>query len=96
MRMRRSKEEIVRVVEQYRSSGMTRAEFCRRSGIPVATMGNYCRRHAGRGLVQVEVEAPQKQAGQIAIVLGRDRRVEIGSGFDDAILMRVIRVVEAA
>jgi len=96
MRVRRSKEEIIRVVEQYRSSGMTRAEFCRRAGIPVATMGNYCRRHAGRGLVRVEVEAVEKQSGQIAIVLGSDRRVEIGADFDDATLMRVIRAVEAA
>jgi hypothetical protein len=96
MRIRRSKEEIVKVIEQYRSSGMSRAEFCRRSGIPLGTMSNYCRRHAGRGLVRVELEAAEKQVGQIAIVLGSGRRIEIGSDFSDTVLMRVIRTVEAA
>jgi hypothetical protein len=96
MRIRRSKEEIARVMDQYLSSGMSRAEFCRRSGIPLGTMSNYCRRHSAHTFVQVEVETADGPAGQIAIVLAGGRRVEVATEFDDTALLRVIRIVEAA
>ncbi|HYO82376.1 MAG TPA: hypothetical protein VES20_13315 [Bryobacteraceae bacterium] len=96
MRVRRNREEISRVVEEYRASGLTRVEYSRRSGIALSTLSNYCRRQKTSGLVRVQVEkAPKLQSG-FALVLARGRRVEIGGQFDEAELIRLIRVIEAA
>ena len=96
MRIRRSQEEIGRVVEEYRSSGLTRAEYCRRSGVALSTLSNYCRRHKTAGLVRVNVEDTPAHQPRFALVLAGGRRVEIGSQFGEAELMRLIRAVEAA
>jgi predicted transcriptional regulator len=96
MRTRRSKEEISRVVEEFRASGLTRVEYSRRSGVPVSTLSNYWRRHKGKALVRVQVEEAAGQAAAFAMVLARGRRIEIGSHFDAAALVRLIRAVEAA
>jgi hypothetical protein len=96
MRTRRSKEEIVKVLAQYRSSGLTRMEFCRRAGIPIGTMNNYCRRDSGRGFVRVELQRASPEQSPMTVVLAKDRRIEIGAAFDDAVLLRLVRVVEAA
>lgn len=93
--MRRSKEEIRRVVEEFRSSGLTRVEYSRRSGVPVSTLSNYCRRHKSSALVRVQVEEAAGQSDQFAVVIG-SRRIEMGSHFDAAALVRLIRAVEAA
>ncbi len=96
MRVRRTREQISRVVEDFRASGLTRIEYSRRSGIALSTLSNYCRRHKASGLVRVEVEkAPKLQSG-FALVLAGGRRIEIGGQFDEADLIRLIRVVEAA
>lgn len=96
MRIRRSKEEISRVVEEFRASGLTRVEYSRRSGVPVSTLSNYCRRHKGSTLVRVQVEEAAGQQERFALVLARGRRIEIGSQFDASALVRLIRAVEAA
>jgi hypothetical protein len=96
MRVHRTKEEVSKIVEEFRASGLTRVEYSRRSGIALSTLGNYCRRHKADGLVRVEVDKPARLASGLAVVLGRDRRIEIGGPFDAAELMRLIRAVEAA
>ncbi len=96
MRVRRTREQISRVVEDFRASGLTRIEYSRRSGIALSTLSNYCRRQKLSGLVRVQVEkAPKLQSG-FGLVLARGRRIEIGGRFDEADLIRLIRVVEAA
>ena len=96
MRIRRSKEEISGVVEEFRASGLTRVEYSRRSGVPLSTLSNYCRRQRAVGLVRVKVEETAAQQQGFAVVLTGGRRIEAGSQFDSAALMRLIRAVEAA
>lgn len=96
MRIRRNQEEIRRVVQEYRSSGLTRAEYCRRSGVALSTLSNYCRRQKGVGLVRVNVEDTSAQQPRFGLVLACGRRIEIGPQFGEAELMRLIRAVEAA
>jgi hypothetical protein len=96
MRIRRKEEEIRTVVEEYRASGLTRVEYCRRSGVALSTLSNYCRRHKSSGLIRVNVEDTPGQPARFALVLAGGRRIEIGSQFSDVELMRLIRAVEAA
>jgi hypothetical protein len=98
MRVYRTTEEISRVVEEFRASGLTRIEYSRRAGIALSTLSNYCRRHRARGsgLVRVEVDRAARLGSSFALVLARDRRVEMAGQFDEAELIRLIRAVEAA
>jgi hypothetical protein len=93
--MRRSEEEISRIIEEFRASGLTRVAYSRRSGVPVSTLSNYCRRYKGNALVRVQVEEAAGQARPLALVIG-SRRIEIGCDFNAAALVRLIRAVEAA
>lgn len=98
MRNRRSAEEIDRVVEQYRASGLTQIEYCRQTGMVLSTLGRYLRR--GRGseqrLVRVNLESECEPFAGFVLVLGNGRRIESGWRFGDAELARVIRVAENA
>ena len=96
MRIRRSKEEISKLVEEFRASGLTRAEYCRLSGLSLSTLGNYCRREQAGGFVRVKVEEPRMGHARLSVVLTAGRRIEIGTSFNEAELLRLIRVVEAA
>ena len=96
MRVRRTKEEISRVVEEFRASGLTRIEYSRRSGVAVSTLSNYCRRHSSGALVRVEVDQGPTSQPRFTLLLAGNRRIEIGGQFDEGAVMRLIRAVEAA
>jgi transposase-like protein len=74
----RSKEEIRKLVEGFRTSGMTRREYCARHGIGMSTL-DYWRRARQRQkpttLVQVTMEEVQPQTG-FAVVLANGRLIE--------------------
>lgn len=98
MAQRRSVEEMDRLVEQYRASGLTQIEYCRQTGTVLSTLGRYLRRRNGaeQRLLRVDVKpAPEAGAGFV-VVLGNGRRIESGWRFGDAELARLIRVAESA
>ena len=92
MRVRRTREEAVRVVEENRASDQTRVEYSRRSGIALSTLSNYCRRNNACGLVGVEVDNAARLHSRFALVLAR---ADASGHFDEAELIRLIRAVEA-
>ena len=97
MRRRRSAEEVERLLEDYRASGMTQIEYCRQADMALSTLGRYLRRRrqSGQRLVRVSLEsAPERDRGFV-LVLGNGRRIESGWKFGDAELARLIRVAEA-
>jgi hypothetical protein len=96
MAQRHSVEEMDRLVEQYRASGLTQIEYCRQTGMVLSTLGRYLRRRSGgeQRLVRVDVEAAP-EAGFV-VVLGNGRRIESGWRFGETDLARVIRVAESA
>jgi transposase len=100
MSRRRSAEEIRRVLEQYRASGLTQAQFCEQAGIKLSTLGRYVRSDRKTGqpqqLVRVKVEAPAEPDSGFVVMLGNGRRIASGWGFSDAALARLIRVTEDA
>lgn len=97
MRRRRTAEEITELVEQYRTSGMTRLAFCAQAGVARSTLDRYLgqRRTTGQRLLRVRLQRQPEHNSGFAIVLGNGRRIEAGWNFADAELARVIRVAEA-
>ena len=97
MARRRSVEEIERLLEQYRASGMTQAAYSEQAGIALSTLGRHLRRRGGcdQRLIRVSVESAPEADGGFALVLGNGRRIESGWRFGEAELARLIRVAEA-
>jgi hypothetical protein len=91
-----SKQELQRKIKEFASSGLTRGEFSRRSGIPVTTL-DYWRRVGNRRprLMEVAVVGGHSNPG-FTMALNNGRRIESSWGFSDAELMRLIRVAESA
>ena len=100
MAQRRSVEEMDRLVEQYRASGLTQIEYCRQTGMVLSTLGRYLRRRSGaeQQFLRVKVDAaPEAGAGAgFVVVVGNGRRIESGWRFVETDLARVIRVAESA
>ena len=96
-RRRRSAEEIERLLEQYRASGMAQAEYSAQEGIALSTLGRYLRRdgQSEQRLVRVRLQSGWDVGPGFALVLGNGRRIESGWTFGEAELARLIRVAEA-
>ena len=98
MARRRSAEEMDELLEQFRASGLTQAEYCRQTGTILSTLGRYLRRRSGgeQRLLRVNVESTPEPGAGFVVVLGNGRRIESGWRFGDADLARLIRVAEGA
>ena len=98
MLRRRNSEEMRQVVEQFRASGLSQIEYCRRTSMVLSTLGRYLRRINNREqpLVRVKVEAPPEPDTGFVLMLGNGRRIASGWGFGEAELARLIRVAESA
>jgi len=92
-KQKRSPEEIRRLIEEFRSSGLKRREFCQRHGMAVTTLDYWRHTHKGKPrLVQVAVEGPDRG---FVLVLANGRRIESSWKFAEADLQRLIRAAEA-
>ena len=98
MAQRRSQEEVQQILEQFRASGLSQMEYCRRSGMVLSTLGRYLRRHssAEQQLIRVKVETSPEPDTGFVLMLGNGRRIASNWTFDDAALARLIRVAESA
>ena len=99
MAAKRSPEEIQRMLEGYRESGMRRADYCRSQCIPVTTLDYYLHREAVRArprLAKVTVSAEKPELpSSFGLVLRNGRRIESVWSFPEADLSRLIRIAEA-
>jgi hypothetical protein len=101
---RRTAEEIAAMMTGYEQSGLTRRDYCQRRGIPLSTFGYYRHQHRQKGrkpaLVAVRLEASEtarpasSTSSPMAVVLRNGRRIEVASGFVEAELGRLLRLVE--
>jgi hypothetical protein len=98
MAQRRSSAEIQQVVEQFRASGLSQMEYCRRTGMVLSSLGRYLRRSKSpeQQLVRVKVEAPAEPGTGFVLTLGNGRRIASGWGFGETELARLIRIAERA
>jgi hypothetical protein len=97
--VKRSAEEVQRLLDDYQQSGMTRAEYCRHRGIPLHRLDYYRRRAARKAaprLARVTLTSARNASPcAFSLVLENGRRIESGWDFSDADLARLIRVAEA-
>lgn len=95
----RSESDVMQMVESYEQSGLGRAEYCQREGIPVTTLAYYLRRQKTKPphLVSVTIaENEQSTSSGFVLVLPNGRRIECGWGFAEASLARLLRVAGQA
>src|SRR4051812_3625202 len=104
MGQRRSVAERRRLIEEHRTSGVTRREFCEQHRIPLTTLDSWKRAERNlknRRLLAVKVEdngariKTQPSVG-FTLNLANGRRIESSWNVADADLIRIIRVVESA
>jgi hypothetical protein len=96
-------QQMRRMLEEYKASGLSRREFCQQRSIALTTFDYWQREHAGKPrrqarrprLVKVEV-APSETAGQFRLSLANGRRIESSWRFAEAELARLIRIAESA
>ena len=104
---RRTRVEMEQIAAEFTSSGLKRAEFCRRHGMSLGTLTRYLKQQhqeadsgvANDGLVRVELVgtklASDRDSGcRLAVTLAHGRKVEVRAGFDPSTLEGVIRVLE--
>ena len=96
-------QQMKRMLEEYRASGLSRQEFCQQRSIALTTFDYWRREHgvkAGKKarsprMVKVEVAASET-AGQFTLSLANGRRIESSWRFAEAELARLIRIAESA
>jgi hypothetical protein len=103
-KQRRTSAEVKQIAAGFASSGLTKVEFCRREQISSSTLFRHLQRAketssaaAKAGLIAVEVIGSRLERdgnGGLSVVLPRGRRIEVGAGFDEATLQRLILVLE--
>lgn len=104
---RRKREEALALVAEYEASGLKRGEFCAGHGLSVATLDLYrkrVRRNAATSkLVAVELHPASRPTAKassgsfpVAVVLGNGRRIEIGPGWNAAMLAELVCALERA
>jgi len=83
--------------EEFEASGLTRREFAARAGMSVSAL-DYWRARARRGdrMVEVELTPPVcwPAGSALTLVLGNGRRIEVGAGFENETLARLLAVAE--
>ncbi|MFN8938517.1 MAG: IS66 family insertion sequence element accessory protein TnpB, partial [Acidobacteriota bacterium] len=87
------------LVAAFERSGLTRKAFCKSMGIAVTTLDYYRRRvkvePGGQvGLVAVERKPDGVKREPLVLVLRGGLRLEIGAGFDEATLCRIVGAVD--
>lgn len=96
-------QQMRRMLEEYKASGLSRQEFCQQRSIPLTTFDYWRREHGVKPgkqarparMLKVEVAASEA-SGQFTLSLANGRRIESSWRFADAELARLIRIAESA
>jgi transposase-like protein len=96
-RIRRTAEQIQRLVAEFECSGQTIEEFAQRHGVAISTVGRWLRRHPqGQHPRLVEVKrAPAPGSSRIAALrLCRGMVLELDRGFEAEPIARLVQLLE--
>ena len=97
-------QQMRRMLEEYKASGLSRRKFCEQRSIALTTFDYWRREHAGkprkqarrRRLVKVEVAPGETTEQGFTLNLANGRRIESAWQFGEAELARLIRIAESA
>ena len=103
---RRSRAEIEQLVAEFEASGLGRTAFCRQRGLSLSTLARYRSVQQqtsgeatnGKRWLAVEISGVAAATGGggtsgLAVALPGGWRIEVGRGFDDETLKRLLGVV---
>lgn len=76
-RVRRNAEQRQELIEAYRVSGLSQAEFCRREGIEPTTLNHWLRGRAKPGRARVPRARRKKSCGFAQVQVACPERVEV-------------------
>jgi hypothetical protein len=107
-RRRRTRQEVQRLVGEFGTSGLSRAEFCRIHGMRLSTLQRGLKRERTeprdiqsdrKRLVRVKViggsgTGDRESPCAMAVVLAKGRRIELRRDFDATQLRRVVEALE--
>jgi transposase-like protein len=90
---KRSREDWLRLVGEYQSSGLSVNEFSRRNGVGPWTLRDWLKRSKVETVSFVEVGS-EKQAAEYRVVLRGGRELRISGAFNEAVLQNLIGLLE--
>lgn len=99
----RSVTEAARLAAAYKSSGLSRQEFCKRNDVTLSTLARYVKRHGkqkaesaeSERLLRVEMLPMEGPPGsELLVVLSNGRRIEVRRGFDAHTFEQLIDLLE--
>lgn len=101
-RVRRSRDEIRKLVGEFQQSGQSQEEFADSIGVHTNTVSKWVReqRHRKSGQrqavvpVRVKAEQPQEDLTGIELVLRNGRVIRLGRDFDGNTLNKLIELLE--
>jgi transposase-like protein len=100
-RRRRSREEVRCLVEEFRESGLSRAEFAEKSGVHQNTVSLWLRRgqedDEPHGLVPVRLRdaAPPRDSG-VEVALRDGLTIRLRRGFDREVLIEALAALDGS
>ncbi len=97
-------QQMRRMLEEYKASGLSRRKFCEQRSIALTTFDYWRREHSGKPrrqarrprLVKVEVARPPAATRSFTLRLANGRSIESSWGFDEEELARLIQIAERA
>ena len=95
-RKRRSREEIVELVGEFKSSGLTQRKFSENRGIALSELQRslkIVRRASEPQLMAVQIESDEKADRGLELRVGEGYRIKIGTGFCSTTLRRLLEVL---
>lgn len=98
----RSRAEADLLVAEYEASGLNRQAFCDEKKIPLKTLSRYVTRYRQSSCgdagppqwVSVEVKEPTARGGELVVLVGGNRRIEVRRGFDASTLQDLVKALE--
>jgi hypothetical protein len=97
-RKRRSREQIVELVREFKSSGITQRKFSENRGIALSELQRslkIVRRASEPQLMAVQIEAAERNDRALELMVGEGYRIKIGTGFCPTTLRRLLEVLDS-
>ncbi len=98
-RVRRSRDQVLAILAEFRDSGMSRSEFCQEKGYHSGTFSRWLRRYGkiedspGRSLIPVKLPEPTVPA-LVEIRLTNDRELRVPENIRAESLIRLVGALE--
>ena len=95
-RKRRSREQIAKLVREFKASGLSQRKFSENHGIALSELQRslkIVRRASQPELMAVQIEAAERNDGALELMVGAGYRIKIGAGFSSTTLRRLLEVL---